>query len=230
MALGLGASHGLSATGGAPATFMTAGTYNVRVAVLPPQIDDWVDTRRHLVFQSIVANQPHFMGFQEAYARTTGSAGMTQQTALGQLFVGSKWQFFSWEAQNAFNMNPLIVDTDRFSPVASGTMTINFIDFLGAAGWQDFFDLHKFFHGNGGNVHYLGPERYVNWVVADDLVGGGRVAFLTSHYETYIGDNHKGSQYDELFEYFSFLVNSAFGYASGEIVAQAEPKNCEELT
>ena len=101
-------------------------------------------------------------------------------------------------------------------------MTINFIDFLGAAGWQDFFDLHKFFHGNGGNVHYLGPERYVNWVVTDDLVGGGRVAFLTCHYETYIGDNHKGSQYDDLFEYFSDLVNSAFGYASGEIVAQAD--------
>lgn len=222
MTLGLGAEHGLSAPSEAAFASMTAGTYNVRVAVLPAQIDDWVNNRRHLVFQSIVANQPHFMGFQEAYARRTGTAGITQQTALGQLFTGTKWQFFSWEAQNAFNMNPIIVDTDRFSPVASGSSTVNFIDFLGAAGWKDFFDLHTFFHGNGGgNTHFLGPERYVNWVVADDLVGGGRVAFLTSHYETYIGENKKGSQYDDLFEYFSDLVNSSFGYASGEIVAQA---------
>ena len=103
------------------------------------------------------------MGFQEAYARTTGTAGITQQTALGQLFNGTQWQFYSWEAQNEFNMNPIIVNTDRFTPVASGTVTVNFIDFLGPAGWDEYHDLHEFFHGDGmgGFVHF--PYTVAQW-------------------------------------------------------------------
>ena len=163
------------------------------------------------------------MGFQEAYARRSNSQGITQQTALGQLFEGTKWQYFSWEGENVFNMNPIIVDTDRFLPIASGATTIDFEEFLGSEVWQEYVDLHTFFHGDeSGNVHFLGPERYVNWVVADDLVGGGTVAFLTSHYETFIGQNHRGPEEEELFEYFTDLVNSSFGYASEQIHAQAE--------
>ncbi len=218
-----GAGDGLGSTSRACGQSITAGTYNVRVAVFGAAIDEWIDTRRHLVFQSILANQPDFMGFQEAYARRGNSQGITQQTALGQLFQGTRWQYFSWEAQNVFNMNPFIVNTDRFLPVDSGSTTVDIEQFLGAVGWQEFFDLHQFFHGNkNGNVHFLGPERYVNWVVADDILGGGRIAFLTSHYETFIGDNHRGPEYDQLFAHFSDIVNNSFGYVSRQIIAQAE--------
>ena len=214
---------GLGFANRARAQSLTAGTYNVRVAVTEDAIDEWIDTRRHLVFESIVANQPDFLGFQEAYARRSNRQGITQQTALGQLFDGTSWQYFSWEAENVFNMNPFIVNTDRFLPVDHGSTTVDFEKFLGSKGWQDFFDLHRFFHGDkNGNVHFLGPQRYVNWVVADDLLGGGRVAFLTSHYETFIGENRRGQEFDELFAYFSELVNSSFGYASRQIIAQAE--------
>ncbi|MCH8805559.1 MAG: hypothetical protein IH986_05675 [Planctomycetes bacterium] len=219
-----GVGDGFDVTNRACAQSMTAGTYNIQVAVTGDAIDQWINTRRHLVFESIVANQPDFLGFQEAYARRSNSQGITQQTALGQLFEGTKWRYFSWEAQNVFNMNPFIVNTDRFSPVDFGTTTVDIEQFLGPVGWQEFFDLHRFFHGdpNTGNVHFLGPLRYVNWVVADDLVGGGRVAFLTSHYETFIGENRRGPQYDKLFARFSDLVNSSFGYVSRQIIAQAE--------
>ena len=197
---------------------ITAGTYNIRVAVLPPQIEEFIDIRRHLIFESIMAKQPDFMGFQEAYARTTNSEGVTQQTALGQLFEETKWHYYSWEAENEFNMNPIIVNTDRFNVVSVGVFVVDFEEFLGPEGWEQFHDLHTFFHG----MHFLGPERYVNWVVADDIVHGGRVAFLTSHYETFIGSNNQGKEYDKLFQVFSDLVNSSFGYASEQIVSQAE--------
>ena len=218
----LDAGDGLDVTNRACAQSMTAGTYNIRVAVSGEAIDEWINTRRHLVFESIVANQPDFLGFQEAYARRSNNQGITQQTALGQLFQGTQWQYFSWEAQNVFNMNPFIVNTDRFLPIAHGSTTVDFQVFLGPEGWRDFFDLHTFFHGENGNAHFLGPDRFVNWVVADDLSGGGRVAFLTSHYETFIGENRRGPEFDELFAYFSELVNSSFGYASRQIIAQAE--------
>ena len=159
------------------------------------------------------------MGFQEAFAR---NRGLTQQTTLGQLFEGTKWRYHSWEAENQFNMNPIIVNTDRFMHVASGATTIDFEESLSDAEWQDYFDLHAFFHGNERGVHFLGPERYVTWVVVDDLLGGGRVAFLTSHYETFIGRNNKGAEYADDFERFSELVNRSFGYASEQIHAQAE--------
>ncbi len=221
--LGLGAGHGLGFVNRAGAQSITAATYNIRVAVTADAIDDWIDTRRHLVFESIVANQPDFMGFQEAYARRGNREGITQQEALGQLFEGTKWRYFSWEAENVFNMNPFIVNTDRFTVVDYGSTTVDFEEFLGPEGWRDYFDLHRFFHGDeNGNTHFLGPERYINWVVADDAEYGGRVVFLTSHYETFIGENRRGSEYDKDFEYFSFLVNSSFGYASEQIHAQAE--------
>ena len=187
---------------------ITAATYNIQVAGFGGGLDEWISTRRHLVFESIMANQPDFMGFQEAFARASNSQGVTQQTALGQLFKGTQWQYFSWEAQNVFNMNPIIVNTDRFLIVDSGTTTIDIEQFLGPQGWQELHDLHTFFHGNPntGMVHFLGPERYLNWVVADDIVGGGRVAFLTSHYETFIGVNRRGSKYDLLFARYSEIV------------------------
>ena len=220
----LGGGDGLGCASQARAQSMTAATYNVQVAGFGGGLDEWINTRRHLVFESIVANQPDFMGFQEAFARASNSQGVTQQSALGQLFEGTQWRYFSWEAQNVFNMNPFIVNTDRFLPVDSGSTTIDIEQFLGPQGWQEFFDLHTFFHGdpNTGRAHFLGPERYLNWVVADDIVGGGRVAFLTSHYETFIGVNRRGPEYDVLFARFSEIVNASFGYLSREIVAQAE--------
>lgn len=219
----LGADDGIILASRACAQSITAGTYNIRVAVSEDAINDWINTRRHLVFESLVTNQPDFMGFQEAYARRANGDGVTQQTALGELFDGTQWQYFTWEAENVFNMNPIIVNTDRFMPIDSGSLTVNFVDFLGSDQWDDFVELHEFFHGDGnGNVHFLGPNRYINWVVADDLVNGGRVAFITSHYETFIGENHRGAQFDQQFEYFSLLVNSSFGYASEQIIAHGE--------
>ena len=53
-------------------------------------------------------------------------------------------------------------------------------------------------------------------------MGGGRVAFLTSHYETFIGENRRGPEYDQLFAHFAEIVNSSFGYVSREIIAQAD--------
>lgn len=217
MIFGLGL--GLGCSDRASAESVTVGTYNIRIAGSGSAFDDWVNTRRHQVFMSIEAKQPDFMGFQEAFAR---NAGATQQETLGELFEGTKWRFYSWAADNEFNMNPIIVNTDRFAHVAAGTTTIDFEDFLTPQEWTDYFDLHTFFHGDDGNVHFLGPLRYVNWVVADDLVDGGRIAFLTSHYETFIGTNTKGAEFDADFQYFSDLVNSSFGYASQQIHTQAE--------
>ncbi len=216
----LGVAHGLGFTNRACAQSITASTYNIRIAGVGDAFSDWVNTRRHKIFESIVANQPDFMGFQEAFARNTG--GLTQQTTLGQLFEGTKWRYHSWEAENRFNMNPIVVNTDRFMHVASGATTIDFEDSLSAKDWQDYFDLHAFFHGNERGVHFLGPERYITWVVVDDLLGGGRVAFLTSHYETFIGRNNKGPEFADDYEHFSELVNRSFGFASEQIHAQAE--------
>jgi len=198
---------------------LTVATYNIRGAPLPPQLELWINTRRHLVFQSIDTKQPDFMGFQEAYARNVNSKGITQQSTLGELFENTKWEFLSWEAENEYNMNPIIVNTDRFDIVASGVFVVNFETFLGTDGWKQFYELHAFFHQSS---HFLGPERYVNWVVADDTLDGGRVAFLTSHYETFIGWNNHGPEYDKLFLIFSDIVNSAFGYASEQILLHAQ--------
>ncbi len=218
MIFGLGAGLGLGFTSQASAESITVGTYNIRIAGFGSAFDDWVNMRRHQVFMSIEAKQPDFMGFQEAFAR---NAGTTQQETLGELFEETKWRFYSWAVENEFNMNPIIVNTDRFAHVAAGTITIDFQDFLTPEEWTDYVDLHTFFHGDDGNVHFLGSERFVNWVVADDLVGGGRIAFLTSHYETFIGINTKGAEFDDDFVIFSDLVNRSFGYASQQIHAQA---------
>ena len=44
------AGHGeFSITRQASAQSITAATYNVKVAVLPPQIDEFIDIRRHLI-------------------------------------------------------------------------------------------------------------------------------------------------------------------------------------
>ena len=111
----LGAADPLGFTIRASAQSIAAGTYNVRVAVFGAAIDEWIDTRRHQVFQSIATNQPDFMGFQEAYARNANSNGVTQQAALGQLFEGIKWRYLSWETNNAFNANDAKALADTYS-------------------------------------------------------------------------------------------------------------------
>ena len=125
---------------------ITTATYNIHGAPLPPQLELWINTRRHLVFQSITTKQPDFMGFQEAYARNVNSEGITQQSTLGELFENTKWEFLSWEAENEYNMNPIIVNTDRFDIVASGVFVVNIETFLGTEGWKQFYKLHLFFH------------------------------------------------------------------------------------
>ena len=201
---------------------ITTATYNIRGAHLPPQLEEWINTRRHLVFQSIDTKQPDFMGFQEAYARNVNSEGITQQSTLGELFENTKWEFLSWEAENEYNMNPIIVNTDRFDIVATGVFVVNVETFLGTEGWKQFYKLHLFFHQSN---HVFEPERYVSWVIADDSLDGGRVAFLTTHYETFIGWNNHGSEYDKLFLIFSDLVNSVFGYISEQVLEHVQTLN-----
>jgi len=201
---------------------LTTATYNIRGAPLPPQLELWINTRRHLVFQSITTKQPDFMGFQEAYARNVNSEGITQQSTLGELFENTKWEFLSWEAENEYNMNPIIVNTDRFDIVASGVFVVNIETFLGTEGWKQFYKLHLFFHQSN---HVFEPERYVSWVVADDSLDSGRIAFLTTHYETFIGWNNHGPEYDKLFLVFSDLVNSVFGYISEQVLQHVQTLN-----
>jgi len=201
---------------------ITTATYNIHGAPLPPQLEEWVNTRRHLVFQSITTMQPDFMGFQEAYARNVNSEGITQQSTLGELFENTKWEFLSWEAENEYNMNPIIVNTDRFDIVASGVFVVNIETFLGTEGWKQFYKLHLFFHQSN---HVFEPERYVSWVVADDSLDSGRIAFLTTHYETFIGWNNHGPEYDKLFLVFSDLVNSVFGYISEQVLQHVQTLN-----
>ena len=201
---------------------ITTATYNIHGAPLPPQLEEWVNTRRHLVFQSITTKQPDFMGFQEAYARNVNSEGITQQSTLGELFENTKWEFLSWEAENEYNMNPIIVNTDRFDIVASGVFVVNIETFLGTEGWKQFYKLHLFFHQSN---HVFEPERYVSWVVADDSLDSGRIAFLTTHYETFIGWNNHGPEYDKLFLVFSDLVNSVFGYISEQVLQHVQTLN-----
>jgi len=201
---------------------ITTATYNIHGAPLPPQLELWINTRRHLVFQSITTKQPDFMGFQEAYARNVNSEGITQQSTLGELFENTKWEFLSWEAENEYNMNPIIVNTDRFDIVASGVFVVNIETFLGTEGWKQFYKLHLFFHQSN---HVFEPERYVSWVVADDSLDSGRIAFLTTHYETFIGWNNHGPEYDKLFLVFSDLVNSVFGYISEQVLQHVQTLN-----
>ena len=216
-------SHfGIDFTTSAIAEPLTVATYNIRGAPLPPQLELWINTRRHLVFQSIDTKQPDFMGFQEAYARNVNSEGITQQSTLGELFENTKWEFLSWEAENEYNMNPIIVNTDRFDIVASGVFVVNIETFLGTEGWKQFYKLHLFFHQSN---HVFEPERYVSWVVADDFLDGGRIAFLTTHYETFIGWNNHGSEYNKLFLIFSDLVNSVFGYISEQVLEHVQTLN-----
>ena len=201
---------------------LTTATYNIHGAPLPLQLELWINTRRHLVFQSITTKQPDFMGFQEAYARNVNSEGITQQSTLGELFENTKWEFLSWEAENEYNMNPIIVNTDRFDIVASGVFVVNIETFLGTEGWKQFYKLHLFFHQSN---HVFEPERYVSWVVADDSLDSGRIAFLTTHYETFIGWNNHGPEYDKLFLVFSDLVNSVFGYISEQVLQHVQTLN-----
>lgn len=224
-----------------------AGTFNIHIA--GPfgfggwGIDDWIETRRWLVKDAVVAAQPDIMGFQEAFTRNNG---VTQQASLGEVFENTPWRLYTWEIANEYNqtpkednVNPIIVNTDRLAHVAAGSRTVNFENVLGAADWEDYHHLHEIFHGDQAedgswSAHSLKPERYVNWVVSDDHEFGGRVAYLTSHYETFIGgigefdpdavhdeDGYRDT-YGNLFDRFSNLVNSSFGYASQEIHAEAE--------
>lgn len=123
----LRATHGLGFTHRACAQSIAVGAYNIRIAGTVSfggwGIEDWITTRRFLVFESIDAMQPDLLGFQEAFAR---NQGVTQQTSLGEVFQETKWEYLSWEAENEFNMNPIIVNTDRFSIVDSGTTTVDF--------------------------------------------------------------------------------------------------------
>ena len=241
------AGDGLGVANRVSAQSLKAGTFNIHIAG-PFEfggwgISDWIETRRWLVKDAVVAAQPDFLGFQEAFARNNG---VTQQASLGEVFVNTPWRFYTWEIANEYNqtpnennMNPIIVNTNRFTHVAVGSKTVNFKDFLGDADWEAYHHLHEIFHGNqepdgSWSAHSLEPERYVNWVVSDDRESGGRVAYLTSHYETFIGDigefdpdeihDEDGYRdtYGNLFDRFSNLVNSSFGYASQEIHAEAE--------
>ena len=151
--------------------------------------------------------EPDLIGFQEAYARRGNQDGITQQMALEELFVGTVYQFFEMASANADNMSVIAVNTDRFTVVDSGTIKIDFEVFLGADDWRLYFDYHAFFHGDGGFVHYLSPIRYLNWVLVEDVVSGERILFTNCHYETFIGDNRRGPEYEEDYQIFSDLVN-----------------------
>ena len=65
----LGGGDGPGLINGACAQSITAGTYNIQVAGFGGGLDEWINTRRHLVFESIVANQPELRGFQRGVAR-----------------------------------------------------------------------------------------------------------------------------------------------------------------
>jgi hypothetical protein len=241
------AGHGLGLMSQARAEGFKAGTYNIHIAGIFSNggwgIDDWIETRRWLVLDAIEANQPDIMGFQEAFARPNRFGTTTQQTALGEIFDGTKYRFYTWEVASQYNAtpsennwNPIIVNTQRFTHVAAGSRTVNFQTYLGDDTWDDYFRLHEVFHDDDPNdgefsAHSLTPQRYVNWVVSEDQRTGGKVAFLTSHYETFIGVNRYtptdmndefGKTYGDLFDDFSDLVNDSFGFASREIHAQAE--------
>ena len=191
----------LSQNGGAS---FKAGTLNLRIAGGPGfesigrwDLFNWHETRKDLVLETINDANPDIMGFQEAFARASPllGAAVTQQKSLEDLFDGTKYEFLSWGDSNEFNMNPIIYNTERFSFVEAGTTTINFEDLLGTTDWERYVELHTLFHGELNEdtgeleTHFLSPERYVNWVVLLDLETGEQVAFLTSHYETFIGNN-----------------------------------------
>ena len=201
--------------------------------------------RRFLVLDAINANTPDIMGFQEAFARPLplDPGQQTQQVLLGQVFNGTHYRFYTWEVVNEYNptasednWNPIIVNTARFNHVAAGSRTVNFETHLGSDGqtgdgnwdWDDYFRLHEIFHDSDPDAgvfsaHSLAPERYINWVVSDDRLTSGKVVFLTSHYETFIGSNNYGPNsvnaeynmtYGALFVAFSNIVNESSGHAS----------------
>lgn len=202
-------------------------TYNIKIAARRDDVNEWIDVRGALVMESVATQQPDLIGFQEAYARRGNENGVTQQAALEEMFAGSEYQFFEMASVADYNMSVIAVNTERFTTLASGTEEIDFEAFLGSDAWQQYFDLHELFHGRNGFVHYLSPIRYLNWVLVEDVVSGERILFTNCHYETFIGENRQGSQYDVEYQEFVQLVNDSFGYASEVTVAFAEQMSAE---
>ena len=202
-------------------------TYNVMIAGSDDNMPEFIDTRRHELFQTVVNNVPDLIGFQEASTMVSNSDGVTQQDALGQLFDGTQYQYLTWEVQGGNIMSVIAVNTDRFSPVANGTHPMDLVDDIGETAWERYHDLHGTFHAQGGFVHRMSSERHANWVVADDLTTDKRVLLINTHYETFIGNNNLGAEFDDDFAEFTSVVNASFGYWSRTVAALAATLRAE---
>lgn len=218
-------------------------TYNIRITgITDEDQENWLNTRRWNIFEAVQQNLPDFVGFQEARSitvfRRTGEV-RDQQGELGELFEGTQWTYLRYDDPDVppysnssdpfvdavHNKNPIAVNTDRFTVVDAATTLVKWTDVLSTAEWNDFFDLHIYFHGwdtNGDGVndraHHFDPIRHVNWVVADDT-DGRREVILNTHYETFPGEDEYGTE-ESAVKWARFIdyVNRSFTYTSQRLV------------
>ena len=89
-----------------------AMTYNIQLAGSDANVDPFIDTRRHQVFETVTTNVPDLIGFQEASSRVSNTEGLTQRDALQELFVGTQYEFYLWPP-TTFSLQPLLWEMER---------------------------------------------------------------------------------------------------------------------
>ncbi|WDD99925.1 pre-peptidase C-terminal domain-containing protein [Thalassomonas actiniarum] len=161
---------------------------------------------------------PDIVAFQEALPALRRSDTDDQQSALERALAGSKWHFFRWNQEIGHrNCAPIALDTSRFTPIANGSVILNFTDEISQSQWQDLWDLHDLFHKDHTFVEF----RYLTWLVVEDN-DGKRYSIMNTHYETYPEPERGAPDDPARLEYFRELLHRVFQYMSNKAVEQGE--------
>jgi endonuclease/exonuclease/phosphatase family metal-dependent hydrolase len=176
------------------------------------------ETRMDDVAREVLVHNPDIIAFQEVLPSLRRNDKDNQQSALEREFSDAKWQFFRWN-QELGNRNcaPIVVNTERFTVVANGSLILDFTDEITEAEWQDLWDLHDYFH----KEHTFVEIRYVTWVVVEDT-DGQRYSVMNTHYETYPEAEHGAPENPEKKAYFEDLLHRVFVHMSEKSAEQGE--------
>ncbi|KGJ91703.1 endonuclease/exonuclease/phosphatase family protein [Colwellia psychrerythraea] len=176
------------------------------------------ETRMDDVAREVLAHDPDIIAFQEVLPSLRRRGTDDQQSGLEREFSDDKWQFFRWNQEFGHrNCAPIVVNTDRFTVVANGSLILDFTDEITEAQWQDLWDLHDYFHKS----HTFVEIRYVTWVVVEDT-DGKRYSVMNTHYETYPEAEHGAPEDPVKKAYFEELLHRVFVHMSTKSVEQGE--------
>ncbi|WDE12718.1 pre-peptidase C-terminal domain-containing protein [Thalassomonas haliotis] len=205
---------GLCAVLATPLTFaneIKIMSYNVLAG------SDW-QSRMLDVAETTRTLNPDIVAFQEALPALRRSDSDDQQSALERALAGSKWHFFRWDQELGHrNCAPIALDTSRFTPIANGSVILNFTDEISQSQWQDLWELHDLFHKDHTFVEF----RYLTWLVVEDN-DGKRYSIMNTHYETYPEPERGAPDEPEKLEYFRELLHRVFQHMSAKAVEQGE--------